>query len=126
VSLVDTSVWVDHLRRGHAALAARLREGVVCTHPFVIGELACGHLARRREVLALLDALPRLPAVSHHEAMVFVEARRLAGQGIGWIDVHLLASAAVGGARVWTLDRRLHTVARRLGLAVEDRHEEGT
>jgi predicted nucleic acid-binding protein len=124
--LVDTSVWVDHLRRGNAALAARLRDGAVWTHPFVIGKLACGHLRWRHEVLGLLDALPHAPAVSHDEAMAFAEARRLAGQGIGWVDVHLLASAAVGGVRVWTLDRRLHTVARRLRLAVDDRHEEGT
>lgn len=117
--LVDTSVWVDHLRHGNAALAARLRDGDVWTHPFVIGEVACGHLRRRQEVLALLHALPPVPAVSHEEAMRFVEMRDLAGQGIGWIDVHLLASAAVGGVGLWTLDRRLDAVARRLGLATK-------
>jgi predicted nucleic acid-binding protein len=119
--LVDTSVWVDHFRRGNDLLADRLRGGEVWTHPFVIGELACGTLARRREILALLAALPHAPLRDHQEVLEFVESHRLMAQGIGWIDVHLLASATLGGFPVWTLDRRLHSVARRLRLTSDSR-----
>ena len=114
--LVDTSVWVDHLRRGNDLLADRLRGGEVWAHPFVIGELACGTLERRREILGLLAALPHAPLLDHQEVLDFVESRQLMAQGIGWIDVHLLASATLGRLPVWTLDRRLHLVARRLRL----------
>ena len=117
--LVDTSVWVDHFRRGNKLLEERLRGGDVWTHPFVIGELACGNLRRRNEILALMAALPRTPLVDHDVAMAFIESRRLAGQGIGWIDVHLLASATLARIPVWTLDRRLEAVARRLRLVPE-------
>jgi predicted nucleic acid-binding protein len=117
--LVDTSVWVDHLRRGNALLADRLDGGTVWTHPFVIGELACGGLQRRREVLTLLAALPHAPALSHPEVLAFVETRQLMAQGLGWIDVHLLASAWLTRLPVWTLDRRLHLAARRLRLSFD-------
>jgi hypothetical protein len=114
--LVDTSVWVDHFRRGNDLLADRLRGGEAWTHPFVIGELACGALERRREILGLLATLPHAPLLEHRDVLEFVESHGLMAQGIGWIDVHLLASATVGGIPVWTLDRRLHSVARRLRL----------
>ena len=81
--LVDTSVWVDHLRRGNDLLAARLRAGEVWTHPFVIGELACGTLERRREILGLLAALPHAPLLDHQEVLDFVESRQLMAQGLG-------------------------------------------
>ena len=119
--LVDTSVWIDHLRRGNDLLADRLRGGEVWTHPFVIGELACGALARRREILELLAALPHAPLLDHQEALAFVEAHQLMAQGLGWVDVHLLASARRGRIPVWTLDRRLDWAARRLHL-VPARH----
>ena len=105
--LVDTSVWIDHLRKGNAALGEALDAGVVLTHPFVIGELACGHLRARAEILTLLGRLPGLPSVSHDEALHFVAAQHLHGRGLGWIDIHLLAAAHVARARLWTLDRRL-------------------
>ncbi len=117
--LVDTSVWIDHLRRGNAALAARLEAGEVSSHPFVIGELGCGTLRRRRDVLALLSALPRLPVAEHEEAMAFVEAHALMETGIGWVDVHLLASAKLAKTVLWTRDRRLDAVARSLGIRAE-------
>jgi predicted nucleic acid-binding protein len=120
VILVDTSVWVDHLRRTEPLLVERLRNDEVSCHPFVIGELACGRLRRRDEVLRLLGTLPVAPAVAHDEVLGFVERHRLAGSGIGWIDAHLLASAALGRLRVWTQDRRLRIAARRLGLADGD------
>jgi hypothetical protein len=116
VTLVDTSVWVEHLRRGHPGLAARLEEGQVATHPFVIGELACGHLRNRREALDLLRALPRADVAQHDEVMLFVERHRLMGSGLGWVDVHLLASAVLEGIPLWTMDARLRGVAARVGL----------
>jgi len=116
--LVDTSVWVEHLRRGTAALATALEGGEVLTHPFVVGELACGNLKNRGEVLGLLGELPSAPVVTHAEALAFIERRALVGRGIGYIDVHLLASALLAGtARLWTRDRRLAAVAENLKLA---------
>lgn len=116
--LVDTSVWVDHLRRGRRELAAELEESNVACHPFIIGELACGSLRRRREILGLLAALPQAPIAEHAEVLGFVEANRLHGTGIGWIDAHLLASARLGDTPLWTLDRRLADAAGALGIAV--------
>jgi hypothetical protein len=116
--LVDTSVWVDHLRAGSTRLAAELDGGRVLTHPFVIGELACGTLRNRREVLDLLSRLPSSPIATHAEALDFLERHALMGRGIGFIDVHLLASAALAGpATLWTGDRRLAGIAVELGLA---------
>jgi hypothetical protein len=120
VILVDTSVWVDHLRRGDATLAALLEEGEVSLHRFVIGELACGRLTRRREILAWLGALPAAPVAAHEEVLHFVERHRLGGRGIGWIDVHLLASAALARTAIWTRDQALRAAARALGLAAPE------
>ncbi len=114
--LVDTSVWVDHLRRGNAKLAALLERAEVSCHPFIIGELACGKLRNRDAILALLEALPQVPGAEHDEVLGFVDAHRLMGAGIGWIDAHLLASAALAGTVIWSLDRRLADAARKLGL----------
>jgi predicted nucleic acid-binding protein len=116
--LVDTSVWIDHLRRGDQALAAALEAGQVLMHPFIVGELACGNLQRRAEILALLRALPGAPVATDDEALGFIERRELMGRGIGYVDVHLLASAALAAtARLWTRDRRLAAVASDLALA---------
>jgi len=110
--LADTSVWVDHLRRGNRELARALEDERVVTHPFVIGELACGNLANRAEVLDLLQRLPSATVASHEEALAFVERRKLMGRGIGWVDVHLLASATLSDdVELWTLDARLARVA---------------
>ena len=118
--LVDTSVWVEHLRSGSAALAEELGAGQVLTHPFVIGELACGTLKNRREVLGLLGRLPSAPTATHAEALDFLERCRLMGRGIGFIDVHLLASAALAApARLWTRDRRLAMIATELNVAYQ-------
>jgi predicted nucleic acid-binding protein len=112
--LVDTSVWIDHLRRGNAALASLLENGEVESHPFVIGEIACGNLKRRGEILSLMDSLPKAVEADHDEVLALVESRKLAGCGLGWIDVHLLASALLGHTVLWTLDKRLSEQARRL------------
>ena len=114
--LVDTSIWVNHLRRHDAVLAARLEAGEVLCHPYVIGEIGLGMLKRRRELLDLLAALPSALTASHDEAVALVEQRRLAGLGVGWVDVHLAASAVLSRARLWTADRRLGDVARVLRL----------
>jgi predicted nucleic acid-binding protein len=109
--LVDTSVWVAHFRVGNARLGRLLEEGHVACHPFVIGELACGTLRDRATVLGLLQRLPEVPVASHAEAMSLVERHRLAGSGLGWRDVHLLASTLLGHARLWSLDRPLRDAA---------------
>lgn len=96
--LVDTSVWVDHLKFGNEALIKWLNEGQVLTHPLVIGELACGRLGNREEILHLLRVLPRVQVASDEEVMVFVEQGGLTGRGLGWVDVNLLASAKLAGA----------------------------
>ena len=115
--LVDTSVWIDHFRKGSAALAEALEREEVMTHPFVIGELACGNLKNRREVLGLLAALPSVVAASDEESLHFIEQRRLMGRGIGWVDVHLLASVVLSEAtQLWTADQRLRAIAEELEI----------
>lgn len=116
MTLVDTSVWVDHLRRGNARLGALLDAGEVLAHPWVIGELACGGLRNRSKILTLLRRLPALPVVDDAEALVLVEQRRLWGRGLGWIDIHLLGSALLAHVPLWTLDTALAAVAEDLGV----------
>ena len=121
--LVDTSVWVDHLRQGDAQLAAALQAGQVRVHPFVVGELACGNLRARAEVLGLLQALPPILVATGKEVLFFVDEQTLMGRGIGYVDVHLLASTRLGGALLWTRDKKLHTIAAELGMAyIEVKH----
>jgi predicted nucleic acid-binding protein len=120
VILVDTSVWIDHLRSGNSRLAALLEGAEVLSHPFVLGELACGTMRRRSEILTLLGYLPKAPRADEDEALAFVEAHRLHGIGLGWIDVHLLASARLAGAPLWTRDRRLSAAATRLGCPLDE------
>ena len=119
MALVDTSVWVSHLRDGNEQLAELLEAGEVVCHPLVIGELACGHLADRAAILALLSALPSAATAEHHEILGFIEAHELWGKGLGYVDVHLLASAQLAGVPLWTLDRRLDAVSRRLRCRYE-------
>lgn len=114
--LVDTSIWIDHLRRGDRQLAARLEAGDVVCHPFVIGELACGSLSRRYEILELLAALPRTSQATQEEILAFIDERHLHGGGIGLIDAHLLHAAVAEGHVVWTRDARLRKIASRLGV----------
>jgi predicted nucleic acid-binding protein len=113
-----TSLWVDHLRKRAPRLAAALEQGSVLMHPFVLGELACGNLKNRREVLRLLGDLPGAPMATDREVLDFIERRALMGRGMGYSDVHLLASVALAGtARLWTRDKRLAAVAADLDLA---------
>ena len=114
--LVDTSVWVDHLRRGNARLAALLEQGEVVWHPFVIGELILGNLRADSEVPGLLRELSAAVVAEHEEVVVFVARHSLGASGIGWVDAHLLCSAALSRGRLWTLDRRLERIAGKLDL----------
>lgn len=119
--LVDTSVWVDHLRRRNANLAVLLERGEVLVHPFVIGEIACGSLTQRRLTLDLLQHLPAAAVAEPDEAPGFIELRGLHGKGIGYVDIHLLASTALtSGSRLWSRDKRLAAAAGELGLAYDE------
>lgn len=121
MTLVDTSVWVDHLRRGDSRLAALLESAAVLVHPFVIGEIACGNLRDRAAILELMQALPMAIAAEPDEILVYVDRYRLYGQGIGYVDVSLLASVALtDGATLWSRDRRLQSIADKLGLAFDE------
>jgi predicted nucleic acid-binding protein len=117
VILADTSVWIDHFRRGTGALAAELELGRLVMHPFVLGELALGSLRDRAATLELLRNLAACTVASDDEVHFLIESRRLMSRGLGWIDAHLLASVAISGGQLWTLDRRLHEAARSLGLS---------
>lgn len=117
--LADTSVWVAHLRSNSPDLARALNDGEVLGHPHVVGELACGNLRNRKELLALLADLPQAVQATHEEALECIERNRLHGKGIGWTDVHLLASALLTPGRLWTLDAALAREAKRCGVAWE-------
>jgi predicted nucleic acid-binding protein len=115
VTLVDTSVWVQHLRGDNRRLRALLEEGDVLCHPFIVGELACGSIHNRDEVLGLLETLPQVAVADHDEVLNFLEQKRLFGRGVGWIDLHLLTSVFLSDALLWTVDRRLADAAAELG-----------
>jgi predicted nucleic acid-binding protein len=118
VILVDSSVWVDHLRSGDATLARLLNDGRVIAHPFVVGELALGSLRQRELILTALQDLPQAVVASDIEVLRFINQQALYGLGIGYVDAHLLASVRLtAGGSLWTRDRRLQSVADRLGVA---------
>jgi predicted nucleic acid-binding protein len=116
--LVDTSVWIEHLRLGSDKLGSLLYDEQVLCHPFIVGELACGTLRDRREILGLLRALPMLDLVENEEVLSMLEKRRLFGRGLGWVDVHLLASVLITENTLWTLDKPLQRAADALNVAV--------
>lgn len=116
--LVDTSVWIEHLRAVEPRLVELLNSGRIFTHPFVIGELVCGNLADRQTILSLLQALPTAPMASDEEVLFFIERHGLMGRGIGYIDAHLLAAVSLADmARLWTRDKRLGAAAGSMNLA---------
>jgi len=117
--LVDTSIWINHFRDGDPRLEKLLLDGEVLGHAHVIGELACGNLKNREEIISLLQALPAAPLIDLPEYLYFVEQNRLHGKGIGFVDVHLLASASLAQAPLWTADKRLKAAAADLGLNLE-------
>ena len=118
--LVDTSVWIDHLRSGDDNLVQQLNSSNVLMHPFVLGELACGNLNKRKEVLTLFKDLPFSSVATDDEVLFFIEQHKLMGRGTGYIDSHLLAAVALNGsARLWTRDKRLKEVSDSLSLTFE-------
>jgi predicted nucleic acid-binding protein len=115
--LVDTSVWANHLRATEPRLRALLENRLVVLHPFVLGELACGNLPKRAGTIAAFEKLPVAAIASEQEVRHLLDSRRLWGSGLGWIDLHLLASAVVGQLRLWTADRAMASAASSLGIA---------
>jgi hypothetical protein len=114
--LADTSVWISHLRRSDPTLVKLLINGEVLMHPFVLGELACGNLKERPKILAHLAALPSAIVATDAEVLDLIERHKLQGQGLGWIDAHLLASGLLSHCRLWTIDKRLREASARLRL----------
>jgi predicted nucleic acid-binding protein len=114
--LADTSVWIDHLRKTDQKLFDILQKGEVCIHPFIIGEIACGNLSNRVEIIDLLRALPEVLVASDDEILQFIENRQLYGKGLGYIDIHLLASAFINKVSFWTRDKRLSRIYSDLNL----------
>lgn len=118
--LVDTSIWVDHLRAGDQTVSTLLERGLVLAHPWVIGEIALGHLSNRREVIGLLASLPQATVATTAEVLSLIERHELSGRGIGYVDAQLLAATRLTrDAALWTNDKRLATAASRLGCAVD-------
>ena len=119
--LVDTSVWIDHLRASDSHLVNLLHRYEVCVHPFIIGELACGNLKNRQTILSLLNSLSKAVHAEHDEVMLLIERNALMGKGIGYIDAHLLASAKLGSnTRLWTRDLRLSAIAKSLNIGYQE------
>lgn len=114
--LVDTSVWVLHLQEGNAKLEKLLNKGQVMCHPFIIGEIACGNIKNRKEILTLLQPLPLTTQAKHEEVMEFIETNKLMGRGLGYIDMHLSASAMLTGIPLWTFDKKLDEITEELGI----------
>lgn len=114
--LVDTSIWVDHLRRSNEGLVELLEQTQVVIHPWVIGELACGNIKNRKELMLLLRSLPSIEAASDEEVLQLIESKKLMGRGIGWVDTHLLATCLIGGMPLWTGDKNLRTISAALGV----------
>ena len=114
--LVDTSIWVTHLRQGSRQLEKLLMDAEVMCHPFIIGELACGNLKNWNEIISLLQSLPLAPTIEFDEFIFFIDRNHLMGKGIGFVDVHLLASAQLTGVPLWTADKRLKSAANQLEL----------
>lgn len=118
--LVDTSIWIDHLRCRDIRLINLLDRSQVLAHPFIIGELACGNLSKRDEILKLLADLPQPPVASPAEALRFIESNKLMGQGVGYLDIHLLAATTLAeNALIWTGDKRLYRIASKMKLVFE-------
>jgi predicted nucleic acid-binding protein len=114
--IVDTSIWVTHLRQGSRKLEKLLLDAEVMCHPFIVGELACGNLKNRNEIISLLQSLPMAPTIEFDEFLFFIDRHHLAGKGVGFVDVHLLASAQLTGTPLWTAEKGLKSVADQLEL----------
>ncbi|KPK92987.1 ribonuclease [bacterium SM23_31] len=114
--LVDTSIWIDHLNNSNDDLIKLLNSGRVCIHSFIIGELSCGNISNRSEILTLLKALPRAEPALDEEVLALIENKKLYGLGLGFVDVHLLASALIHNVKIWTGDKTLKKIAKKLNI----------
>lgn len=114
--IVDTSVWISHLRHGNSTLQRLLQDGRVASHPFIIGELACGNISNRTEIISLMQALPMLDVVEHEELLLFIEYNQMMGKGLGFVDIHLLAGAMLASIPLWTQDKKLKQACSRLNI----------
>lgn len=114
--LVDTSIWINHFNKSNSGLIKLLNSAKVCIHPFVIGELSCGNISNRVEILSLLRSLPLVDNVLDEEIFSFIENKKLYGIGLGFIDVHLLASGLIHNVKIWTGDKSLNKAAINLGI----------
>ena len=114
--LIDTSIWIDHLRKSDKRLVSLLETQTISIHPFVLGELACGNIHNRKEIIALLHALPFITKVDDDELLFFIERYALMGRGIGLVDIHLLAACYLNSCLLWTKDRRLRDIAVEMGI----------
>ena len=114
--LVDTSVWVSHLRDGGVGLEKLLNDGGVVCHPFIVGELACGNLKNRHEILTFLQSLPMTILAEDGEVLKFIENHQLMGKGLGYIDVHLIAAAVLTDVPIWTFDKTLEKITKKIGI----------
>ncbi|MCF6148934.1 MAG: type II toxin-antitoxin system VapC family toxin [Candidatus Kuenenia sp.] len=119
--LVDTSIWVVHLRNGNIGLETLLNEGNVVCHPFIVGELACGNLKNRVEILSLLQTLPMAIHGEHEEIMRFIEDHTFMGKGLGYIDIHLIVSAIITNIPLWTADKKLNEISLKLGIGYQSK-----
>ena len=117
--LVDTSVWISHLRQANPQLKKLLLGGHVLCHPFIVVEIACGQLTQRKEILSLLNALPTVKIAEHEEAIQFIQNKHIFGEGIGFVDAHLLAAAFLSKIKIWTLDKKLQQAALKLHVLYE-------
>ena len=114
--LVDTSVWVSHLRDGSVGLENLLNDGEVLCHPFIVGELACGNLKNRDQILIYLQSLPMTTLAEDGEVLKFIENHQLMGKGLGYIDVHLVAAAVLTDVPLWTFDKILDKITKKIGI----------
>jgi predicted nucleic acid-binding protein len=114
--LVDTSVWVSHLRNGGVGLEKLLNDGEVVCHPLIVGELACGNLKNRHEILMYLQSLPMAVLAEDGEVLKFIENHQLMGRGLGYIDVHLIAAAVLTDVPLWTFDKTLNKITKKIGI----------
>lgn len=122
--LVDTSVWVEHFRKGVKELEILLIDGDVAIHPFIIGELACGGIKNREEILSLLQALPSSTIIELEEYLHFVGSHHLMGKGIGFVDIHILASAYLDSNFLWTLDKKLDAIATQMKVSKKQQKQD--
>lgn len=112
--LVDTSVWIDFLRNDNKLLKEFLEKGEVVTHPFIIGELTCGNISKRKHFFQFIEDLPSCVESNHEEVISLIESRKLYGLGVGYVDMHILSSAILSNFPLWTLDKRLSKISKRI------------